>query len=309
MPRSKTNLFLHPKLIIFPLAQRGVFNGLPDELYLKILYRARFSRRLNMLHPQTYNEKLQYLKIHDRNPKYTTIVDKYEVRSIVQATIGKKYVVPILGLYDTVSSIEWGKLPEQFVIKCTHGTHCSIVCYNKADLDITDIQHKLSKWLRHNYYKDAREWPYKNVKPRIMIEQMLIPSESQELLDFKIMCFDGKAKYIVVHRNITSKSEAHTLNLFTTQWEPIDIEWDCLRYTGNIERPDNLHEIISLAERLAKGYSHIRVDFLICNNEIYFGELTLYPGAGFKPFSSYNFDYNMGQLIDLENTYDRNEYK
>ena len=138
---------------------------------------------------------------------------------------------------------------------------------------------------------------------------MLVPSKTKELLDLKIMCFDGKPKFIVLHRNITSNDNPHTLNMFTLDWKPIDVEWDCLRYSGDIECPKNLKEIICLAEKLADGYIHVRVDFLLCDNEVYFGELTLYPGAGFKPFSTLEFDEQLGRLINLESIYEKNGTK
>lgn len=309
MRGNKASLLLHPRLIVFPLAQRGVLNCLPDKTFLKAMYRARFSRKLNLDQPESYNEKLQCLKIHDRNPQYTQIVDKYAVRAIIRDLIGEEYLVPMIGIYDKPEDINWDGLPRQFILKCTHGTHCSILCRDKNTFDVAETSSKLRNWLKHNYYFDAREWPYKNVKPRIMIEELLPSTEADEPLDIKIMCFDGKPAFIVLHRNITNTDEVHTINLFTPEWGPIDIEWDAPRFDGEIRKPGQLDSILELAEKLSSGYPHVRVDFMISNNRIYFGELTLYPGAGFKPFASEEFDREIGKLIKLENAYDNHGRK
>ncbi len=306
MRSGKAELFLHPRLMIFPLAQRGFLDFLPDKLFLKMMYRARFSRKLNLKKPESYNECLQYLKIHDRNPRYIELVDKYAVRKHISTTVGEEYLAPMIGIYNNPDEIEWEKLPQQFILKCTHGTHCSIICKDKQSFDINSASDQLKKWLKHNYYYDAREWPYKNVKPRIMIEELITPEQGSELLDIKIMCFAGKPEFIVLHRNITNTEDIHTLNLFTPEWKPIDVEWDCARYTGTIDPPRKLDKILELAKKLSSGYPHMRVDFMINGDHIYFGELTLYPGAGFKPFLPAEFDVQIGKLVKLENTYDKN---
>lgn len=309
MRGNKKELFLHPKLILFPLAQRGFLNFLPDSIFLKLMYQARFSRKLNLKKPQSYNEIIQYLKIHDRNPLYPEIVDKYAVRTVIKDTIGEEYLVPLKGVYNSPDEIKWDELPQKFILKCTHGTHCSIICSDKNTFDIKHASTLLNSWLKHNYYYDAREWPYKNVKPRIMIEELITPVQGSELLDIKIMCFNGKPEFIVLHRNITNTDDIHTINLFTPEWEPINVEWDCPRYTGNIGRPIQLDKILELAAKLSCDSPHMRVDFMINGDHIYFGELTLYPGAGFKPFSPGEFDAQIGKLIKLENVYDKNGCK
>ena len=309
MGGNRKEMLLHPRLIVFPLAQRGFLDFLPDSMFLKIMYRARFSRRLNLNAPKSYNEAIQYLKIHDRNPRYTEIVDKYAVRTVIKNTIGEEYLVPLLGVYNKPDEIKWDELPQRFILKCTHGTHCSIICSDKNTFDINQATTQLNIWLRHNYYYDAREWPYKDVKPRIMIEELLTPEQGSELLDIKVMCFDGKPEFVVLHRNITNTKEIHTINLFTPEWKPINVEWDCPRYIGTIDRPGKLEQILELAEKLSSGSPHMRVDFMINGDHIYFGELTLYPGAGFKPFSPDEFDVQTGKLIKTENAYDKNGCK
>ena len=294
-------------MIVFPLAQRGWLNLLPDDLFLRVMYWARFSKRLSLDKPVSYNEVIQYLKIHDRNPQYISIVDKYTVRKVVEDSIGKEYLVPLLGVFDTIEEIIWDQLPNQFVIKCTHGTHCSIICTNKDTFNNKEAKKKLTAWLKHNYYKNAREWPYRYVKPRLIIEELITSEKQKEPLDIKFMCFDGKPEFIVVHRNLTNAEQQHTINLFTLNWEPIDVEWDSPKYKGIIKRPECLEKMIQLAKKLSSGYAHIRVDFLLCEERVYFGELTLYPGAGFKPFSSNSFDRKIGNLIKLENVYDKHE--
>ncbi len=307
MPKKISSLFLHPRLIFFSLAQKGLLNFLSDRFFLKVMYWARFHKRLNFEKPVSYNEAIQYLKIYDRNPHYGDIVDKYTVRTIIEDTIGGKYLVPLLGVFNTPEEIDLDSLPNQFVIKCTHGTHCSIICSDKKLLDFNDAKKKLEEWLGHNYYYNAREWPYKNIRPRIMIEELIKTTKQEPPLDIKFMCFDGNPEFIVVHRNITEANGVHTINLFSPNWEPIDVEWDCPRFNGIIAVPECLEEMTKLAKALAKDFVHVRVDFLVCEKRVYFGELTLYPGAGFKPFSPESFDRKIGSLMKLEKAYDKHE--
>lgn len=288
-----------PKKLFFVLLFKMKLRLISDTRYLKWLYYLRFNEKLCLDFPRSYNEKLQWMKIHDHNPQHCINVDKYEVRKMISSLIGNQYLIPLLGVYDDVEQILWDDLPNKFVIKCTHGSHCSIICKNKELLNIGFVKTQLKKWLAHNYYWDAREWPYKNIRPRIIIEQY-ISDKDDELIDYKFMCFSGEVKLILVHQNITNTSGKHTLDIFTPEWNNTRIEWGIPNSTNNIERPRLLSECIHIAEALSKDEAHVRVDLYIVDEHIYFGELTYYTAGGFKPFDRKADDLMIGEWLDLK---------
>lgn len=286
-------------ILLFVAVSRFCSHILPTKLYLDILFFLRFGERINWKAPQTYNEKIQALKYSEQDISLQTDVDKYEVRQKIRELIGEEYLVPIYGVFEKPEEIHYEALPNSFVLKCTHGTHCSIVCRNKERLDILGTNKKLSKWLKHNYYYDAREWPYKNIKPRIICERLL-GSENEALVDYKFMCFDGKVKLILVHQDINNEKGKHTLDIYTPEWELTEIEWGIPRMGRPIPKPERMDECINISERLSAGRPHVRVDLYIVDNRIYFGELTYYTAAGFKPFKNKEDDYLLGSWIHLE---------
>ena len=297
--RTFLKLLKNPKKLIFVLLFKTRLKFISDTQYLKWLYYLRFNEKLCLDTPKSYNEKLQWLKIYNHNPQHCINVDKYEVRKVIGSLIGEQYLVPLLGVYDDIEQIAWDTLPNKFVIKCTHGTHCSIICKDKNLLDIEFVKPKLKKWMDHNFYWDAREWPYKNVKPRIIIEEY-IADENDLLVDYKFMCFSGKVKLILVHQNITNIDGKHTLDIFTPEWNNTHIEWGIPNSKNKIERPRLLSECLHIAEILAKNEAHVRVDLYIVGEHIYFGELTYYTAAGFKPFNRKDDDLMLGEWIDLK---------
>ena len=272
---------------------------MPSKLYLGLLYRLRFKRKLNWSDPKTYNEKLQYMKVNCRDETMTQDVDKYAVREKVGDKVGATILIPIIAVYNTVDEIDFAELPDQFVLKCTHGTHCSIICKDKSCFDVESARKKIKSWMNHNYYYDSREWPYKNVKPRILIEKY-IKDAAGELIDYKFMCFDGKVKLILVHQDINNEKGKHTLDLYTPDWELTDIEWGIPRSGKPIPKPELLDECIRISEILSKGKPHVRVDLYIVDNKVLFGELTYYTAAGFKPFRNYEDDLMLGSWINIE---------
>lgn len=290
---------LPPNILLYVITTKTLSRILPSKLYLSILYRLRFNRRLNWDNPETYNEKLQYLKLNCCEKTMIQDVDKYAVREKISNTIGKDYVIPMIGVYNSVDEIDFSSLPDRFVLKCTHGTHCSVICKDKNTLDINRTKKKINSWMKHNYYYDSREWPYKKVKPRIMAEQYISDSKG-ELIDYKFMCFDGKVKLILVHQDINNINGNHTLDLYTPDWSLTDIEWGIPKSEKTIPKPVLLDECIRISEMLSKGKPHVRVDLYIVDNKIYFGELTYYTAAGFKPFRRYNDDLMLGNWINIE---------
>lgn len=281
------------------LAAKGFFRFLPDKPYLKLRYYAHIGRRLDLKNPKTFNEKIQWLKIYDRNPKYTQLVDKYDVREYISEKIGKDYLIPLIKVYNTVDEIDFDKLPNQFVLKCTHDSGGIIICEDKEKLDIEKSKEKLKKHIKKNYYYWGREWPYKNIKPRIICEQLIKDKEHEDLVDYKFMCFDGKVKCSFVCINRNSKNEMN-IDFYDREWNKMPFERHYKNSDIVMEKPQHYEKMVSLAENLAQGFKFIRVDFYNVNGKIYFGELTFFPGSGFEEFTPEKYDSILGEWINLQ---------
>jgi len=272
---------------------------IPDKQFLQIKYYLVFKRKLNFDNPQTYNEKIQWLKLFNRNPKYTIMVDKYLVRDYVKQKIGEQYLVPLLGVWKNSKDINFEKLPNQFVIKCNHNSGLGMcICKEKNSLDYKKVKKKLQKGLQQDYYLTAREWPYKNVPRRIIAEQFLFSENNDQLLDYKFMCFNGKVKCIFVCSGRNTPEGLH-VTFFDSQWNLLPFERHYPRNVNGFPKPERLEEMITLAEILARDIPFVRVDFYYINNKIYFGELTFFPGAGFEEFTPPKWDYTLGSWIKL----------
>ena len=284
---------------IFPyLGVKGVLNWIPDEIYLKINFRIQTNKKLNLENPITYNEKLQWLKLNDRNPIYTKLVDKYEVRKYITQSIGEEYLIPCLGIYNEFDEINFDLLPPKFVLKCTHDSGSVILCKDKKTFDTEKANRILTKKLKQNHYNGGREWPYKHITPRIICEEYIVDEYENDLKDYKIFCFNGKPKLIQVDYN---RFTNHKRNLYTTNWEFIDAS---IQYPNdrnvNIEKPKSLEKMLNLATILSQSYPHVRVDFYNINEKIYFGELTFYHESGFAKYEPKELENLMGSWITLE---------
>ncbi|MBR3255373.1 MAG: glycosyl transferase [Clostridia bacterium] len=271
-----------------------------DEKYLRLLYKFKMHSKLDLKNPKSFNEKLQWLKLNDRNNNYTTMVDKYQVKQYVANILGKEYIIPTLGIYNKFDEIDFDKLPNKFVIKCTHDSGGVIIVKDKKVFDKKAAKKKISKKLKFNYYYSCREWPYKNVKPRIIVEQYLKNDNGKELPDYKFFCFNGKVKMILVCSN--RKGNYKNTNFYDTNWNLLPFT----RKSHNnslkiIERPHNLEEMINIAENLAKNIPFIRVDLYEVNNKVFFGELTFYPSSGFEGFNPDEWDKILGDMLELPN--------
>lgn len=280
-----------------PLGERGFFNWLSDKQYLKLIYWSETGKRLNLQNPQTYNEKIQWLKLNDRKPEYTIYADKYAVRSYVSETIGEQYLIPLIDVYDSVDEIEFDSLPNQFVLKCTHGSASNIICKNKDKLDIRDSKKKLRKWMKKNWYWFGREWSYKNIKPKIICEKYMIDESGYDLKDYKIFCFNGEPKLIQVDFN---RFINHKRNLYTINWELLDVKIKRPNDPNfSVAKPNKLEEMLQCARLLSKDIPHVRVDFYSIKDRIYFGEMTFYHGSGFEKFEPERFELEMGSWLKL----------
>ncbi len=270
---------------------------IPDKLYLQMLYRRVLDKNLVLKSPKSFNEKLQWLKLYDRRPEYATMVDKYAVKDHVAAIIGEKYIIPTLGVWDKPKDIEWDKLPNQFVLKCTHDSGGLVICTDKEKLDKEAAVKKLNNSLHNNYYLAGREWPYKNVRPRIIAEKY-INDGKQELIDYKFMCFNGKVKCSFLCTNRFSEGGLR-VTFYDNEWKKMPFERHYPSESVLAEKPHCYDEMTYLAEKLSAGIPFVRVDFYEIEGHPFFGEMTFYPGNGTEEFTPEEWDYKLGEWIKL----------
>lgn len=277
----------------------GLYNKMADEKYLKKMFKIRMQQDLDLINPKTFNEKLQWLKLHDRKPEYTTMVDKYKVREYIAKTIGEDYLIPLLGVYNNADEIDFDKLPNKFVLKCNHNSGGLCICKDKSKLNIEKVKKDLNKALKEDYYLTSREWPYKNVERKIICEQYMEDDDTQELRDYKFMCFDGKVEFSFVCSERFS-DDGLKITFFDKDWNVLPFTRHYPKSKIKIEKPKNYYKMIKLAEGLSQNIPFVRVDFYEINGKIYFGELTFYPGSGIEAFEPKEWDYKFGELIDLQ---------
>lgn len=256
-------------------------------------------KKMNLENPTTYNEKLQWLKLYDRRPEYTTMVDKYAVKEYVANIIGEEYIIPTLGVWDKFDDIDFDLLPDQFVLKCTHDSGTVVICRDKSTFDIKAAKKKINGRLYYNYFYEHREWPYKNVKPRIIAEKYMEDNETQELRDYKFFCFDGKAKAMFI------ASDRFTPGV-ETKFDFFDMDYNHLDFTNGHpnadvypEKPDCFEKMKELSEMVSANIPHCRVDFYVVNSKIYFGEITFFHWSGLMPFNPSKWDEIFGSWINL----------
>ena len=257
-----------------------------------------FHRELNLENPTYFTEKIQWLKLYDRNPLYTQLVDKYAVKDYVSNLIGEEYIIPTIGVWDRFEDIDFEKLPNQFVLKCTHDSGGIIIVDNKNNLDYCAVKKKLKKCLKRNFYLHGREWPYKNVKPRIIAEKYMTQNSNFGLTDYKFFCFEGQVKCLYVSEN--SHSNNQRLQFFDRDYNPLPIRRkDYLAYDVLPSKPINFEKMIELAELLSKNMIHVRVDMYEIDGKVYFSEYTFHTSSGFLPFEDINWDLKLGEWIKL----------
>ena len=271
----------NPIYLVIILSRKKIIK-LSDESYLKLMFKYRLGKKLDLNNPQTFNEKLQWLKLNDRKDIYTTMVDKYEAKKYVASIIGEKYIIPTLGVYNKFEDIDFDTLPNQFVMKCTHDSGGVVIVKDKSKLDLNRVRQKIKKNLKQNFYYYGREWPYKNVKPRIIIEKYMEDNIYHELRDYKVYCFNGKCDYLML---CFDRYKDKTKFIFFDRDWSIKKEFtnDGIKYGDklNIVKPKTIDKMFEFASILSKGIPFVRVDFYEVNGKCYFGELTFYPSSGF----------------------------
>ncbi|SHM48007.1 ATP-grasp fold amidoligase family protein [Ruminococcus flavefaciens] len=278
-----------------------IIKAMPDSLFLRLFYKHHMGKKLNLKDPKTFNEKLQWLKLHDRRPEYTTMVDKYAVKKYVADKIGEQYIIPTLGVWEKFDDIDFDKLPDRFVLKCTHDSGGLAICKDKSNFDMQAARAKIEKSLKTNYYHSLREWPYKNVPPRIIAEKYMTDDENSEgFTDYKFFCFDGKVDCVMV-----------CLDRYTgdTKFYFFDKDWNLKRLNKRgkaapegftIPKPECMDQMFELAAKLSEGITFVRVDLYQSCGQIYFGELTFYPDSGFDENILPEADEYWGRLLKLK---------
>ncbi|SEA08164.1 TupA-like ATPgrasp [Eubacterium aggregans] len=276
----------------------GKCDSMNDEDYLKKKYSIIMGKELNLDNPQTFNEKLQWLKLYDRKPEYTMMVDKIEVRKYIAETIGEEYLIPCLETWDRAKDINFDDLPNQFVLKCNHNSGTGMcICKDKTKIDFKKVQNGLDKGLRENFYLHAREWPYKNVKRRIIAEQFM----GNNLIDYKFYCFNGEPKFLYVAlANITDGKKDDLLSFYTLDWKPAPFyRKDHKPFPYKINKPDSLDEMLNIARILSEDIPFVRVDLYEVEGKIFFSELTFSPGGGFGQFYPQIWEEKIGGWLEL----------
>lgn len=286
------------------LANRGFYHRMDDETYLRMLFKAYVGYELDLNEPRSFNEKMQWLKLYDHRPEYTDYVDKYKVRAYIEKTIGKEYLVPLIDAWDRADQIDFSKLPEKFVLKCNHDSGRGVyLCSDRSKLDEKAVRDLLGKSLKQNYYLRGREWPYKNVVPKIICEAFLEdeasrPGEKFDLVDYKIMCFGGQVKCSFVCSERYSP-EGLRVTFFDRDWKVLPFIRHYPKSSKQIPRPKLYEKMIELSETLSKDLPFARIDWYEVGGKLYFGEITLYPGSGFEEFTPVSADYELGSWIPL----------
>lgn len=267
----------------------------PDALWLKFIYRLKFHRRLNLKNPKTFNEKLNWEKIYDRNPLYTRLANKYKVKQYVREQIGDQYVVPCYGIWDCYDDIDFSKLPNQFVLKCTHDSGGMIICKDKSLFNKEEAKQKLERTFSNNFYWWTREWVYKNIKPQILADMFLDDHNGNVLRDYKFWCFNG----VPIYMYCTIKAEDIYENFYDMNFTPVLIDHGFRRAKPEFSKPECFELMKTLAGKLSQGIPFVRVDFFQVDGNVYFGEFTFYDWGGLRPFKDYNQDLELGKLIKL----------
>lgn len=293
-----TTYFKEPRVLgIAILTHFGTW--LPDALYLKIMFRLKMGYGLNLKNPKTFNEKLQWLKLYNRKPEYTPMVDKCEAKKVAEKVLGKEHVIPTLGVWDRFEDIDFSALPDRFVLKTSNGGGGGgiVICTDKDSLDKESAAQRLNSSLKASIYTHLKEWPYKNVKPRILAEKFMV-DESGHLLDYKFYCFNGEPKVFLV---ATDRFSAHG-----TYFDYFDMDGNFLPFSQGGENnpvtpalPSNFEEMKSIARKLSKGMPHVRIDLYCVEGKVYFGEYTFFDSSGFEKFTPQEWDETIGEWLTL----------
>lgn len=273
---------------------------LPTKIFLKWQYYVKTGAKLNLENPKGLDEKIQWLKVHYKKDILKQLVDKYEVREYIKKSIGEKYLIELIGLYNSVDEVPFDELPSQFVLKCTHGSGMTILCSDKTRIDWNSAKDKIRGWMKVNWYYYGREWAYRGIKPRIICETSILDKEGNPPLDYKFYCFHGEPRLIEIVKRRGEFGEYEQRNFYDLNWERFLVHDGSPKIEEEIHAPKNLDLMIELARSLSKEFLFVRVDLYSLNNKIvYFGELTFYPGRGLEPFQPREYEELFGSYLKL----------
>ncbi|WP_339251821.1 ATP-grasp fold amidoligase family protein [Sporosarcina sp. FSL W8-0480] len=301
---SHNNIFVKRLYLTSNKVKMYLLKNISDETFAKMKYKENTGQTLNLSNPKTYNEKLWWLKLNNRNPLLTVCSDKFEVRKYVEEKGLKHILTTIYGVYDNAENIDYNVIPEKAFIKCNHGSGTNII-YDKEKFNKIKFEKKFNRALKKNYYYQSREWNYKNIKPRIIVEELLTDKENVSLIDYRFMCFDGEVKLILVDINTASPDGSHNpkalRNIYDNDFNYLDIKIGRQQFDNKlISKPKNFSKMIEYAEILSKPFPHCRVDLYNIQGEIYFGEITFYPGGATQRITPEKWSYEIGGWINLE---------
>lgn len=282
-------------------ANRGIYNSWDDEKFLKRKFKACMGRELDLDAPITFNEKLQWLKLYDRNPKYTMLVDKFLVRDHIRERLGEEYLIPLIGVWDSPDEIDFDRLPNEFVLKCNHNSGLGMyICRDKSQMDVKKVKNELHRGLAQDYYLLGREWPYKNVPPRIICEKYMVDKPgASDFTDYKFFCFNGYVDYVML---CLERSSGDTKFYFFDQnWElkRLNIRGKNAPEGFTVPKPQCMDEMFEIASKLSIGLPFVRVDLYQSDGQVYFGEMTFFPDSGFDKNLLPEADIHFGNMIDL----------
>ena len=305
---SKTDfikqLITSPATRMYFLSSHGFYKNMSDEDYLRKMWRYRMGGELDLEHPQTFCEKLQWLKVYNQNPEYSKYVDKYEVKQIVAKEIGAEHVIPIYGVWNSFDEIDFNELPDRFILKTTHDSGGFMICRDKKDFDRAKAGRKFDRAMKRNYYWGDREWPYKNVRPRIIAEEYIDSLGKPESIEYKLTCMNGKLAFTTVCTGIAHSAFENRTN---DSFDPDGNHMPWYAYYKNstkpVELPEQLPEMIGYAEKLSTGIPYARVDFYIIDGQVFFGEMTFFTWAGFIEFTPPEWDRILGDMLILPEKY------
>lgn len=276
-----------------------VVKCIPDSLWLKYMYWRTLKKTLDLKNPITFNEKLQWLKLYDRNPLYTQMVDKYEVRETIQKRIGEEYLIPLVGgPWNSFDDIDFSKLPDKFVLKCTHDSGSVAICRDKTKFDVAGTRKQFSRALKGNFFYGGREWPYKNAKPRIIAEEFISNGVNEDISDYKLHCFNGQVKMILVCADRNKEGGVQKV-FYDQEWNKLEVRRPDALSDIEVPRPKLLYEMIEIAEMFSRDIPFLRVDLYEISGKLYFGEFTFFPAGGFERFEPDEWDLKMGNWLSL----------
>lgn len=287
-----------PRRLLQYFLGRKIARVIPDKAFVRLSYWASFGKLPDLDEPKTYNEKLQWLKLYDRRPEYVGMVDKYEAKKHAAGIIGEQYVIPTLGVWDSFDDIDFSKLPERFVLKCTHDSGGLVICRDRSSFDFSRARSVICGSLKNNYYWHSREWPYKLVKPRIIAEEYL-ETETGELPDYKFFSFDGVTRAMYVATDRFKEGAETKFDFFNDEFEHLPFTNSHPNAEVTPEKPRNFDEMKRLAGMLSKGFAQMRVDFYEANGRVFFGEITFFHMSGLQPFHPEEWDRIFGDWIVL----------